>query len=142
MKTFIVFLAFAVVFAGFSVFTNDSDNYVRLQKYLKALAEECASGGIWMLQYNESTGKYTVNATDAKKYAQFIAGKHFSASLYPLLKGDISVLNVERSVNKKGNECLSVIVQWKAHQNYRIMRLPFIPSPQIVTGGAIYEIRQ
>ena len=45
MKTFIVFMAFVLVFGSFLVFSNDLAGLKRLQEQLKIVAEECACGG-------------------------------------------------------------------------------------------------
>lgn len=142
MKTFIVFLAFIIVFVSFSVYADDSNNYVRLQKYLKALAEECAAGGALMADYDASFREwhYVINDADARKYADFTSGS-FRSNLYPLSRGNVSVVSAKRFRNESNNECIRVEVKWAAAPGYRLIRLPFLFSPAEITKTAIYEVK-
>lgn len=148
MKTFIVFMAFLLLLTSCLIYSEDVNNYIQLQDYLKALAEECAAGGAFMLSYDEKEKKYVIQESEAKKYAEFLVNKNdrgtnnFSASIHPVSNGDVSIISVERFVNKEHNESIKIVSQWKAHDGYRLMRLSFLPSPSVVTMSSIYEVKQ
>ena len=179
MKTFIIFMAFLVIFSSCLVFSEDSRNYVRLQEYLKALAEECAAGGVLMKDASSAADSYIVNTEDARLYAEFMAGgiqdensdsgtresepsalgRNFAVSLTPLRHGTVkvekimaasSMTDAEKAaygLNDDGSghsytsaEKLYVEVSWTANPGYRIIRLPFLSSPDTVSQRAVYEV--
>lgn len=141
MKVFIVFLAFAIVCSGCMMFADDSNNYVRLQKYLKALAEECAAGGALMFDEEgyKRIQQYVISKEDAQRYADFLYGKggpsNFKASLYPLAHGKISA-TVETPYKTSYNK-IYVEVKWEADKDCRCIWMP-----KVVTQGALYEVKQ
>ena len=84
---------------------------------------------------------YVINENDAGKYSAF-AVNNSGADLYPLAHGDVSVAALKRFRNAAGNECIRVEVKWAADPGYRLIRLPFVDSPSVVTKAAVYEVRR
>lgn len=129
MKGFIVFMAFLLIFASAMVYATDSNNYVRLQKHLKALAEECASGAILMKDEDETNrqNRYVINMEAAEAYVNQLTGRvaniTASAITYPAF--GISDAAVKVTVNWSGPD---------------IFRLPFI-SVTNVSSFSVYEAK-
>jgi hypothetical protein len=69
MKVFIVFLGLLILNVSFITYHGDLNRYVRLQVYLKALAEEAAAGVA--MYYDEDaygSGAMIINRTEGEKY--------------------------------------------------------------------------
>jgi len=73
MKVFIVFCGLLIINVGFLSYQGDMNRYVQCQEYLKAVAEECASGA--SLYYDEasySEGKFQFRYEEGEKYIGYI----------------------------------------------------------------------
>ncbi len=137
MKTFLVFLAFLIVFSACLVYQSDSNNYMLLQKWLKATAEEAAAGGALMIDdksYEEK--RYIINFTDASRYVLFTA-KYAKSNISPLKNGSLGVTTWRLSDTQ-----IKAVVSWQSFNGYRLFRLPFIKSPDYVSAMSVYEVKQ
>jgi hypothetical protein len=137
MKTFLIFLAFAIVFSACLVYQSDVNNYMLLQKWLKATAEEAAAGGALMIDdrsYEEK--RYIINFTDASRYVMFTA-KHAKSNISPLKNGSIGIITWRLSDTQ-----IKATVSWYAFNDYRLFRLPFIDSPDYLSAMSVYEVKQ
>lgn len=73
MKVFIIFLGLFIINVSFLSYQGDMGRYVRSQAFLKALAEECASGA--SLYYDEdaySGGQFQFQYEEGQKYIEYI----------------------------------------------------------------------
>lgn len=133
MKTFIVFLAFCLVFVSMLVYTTDMHNYTDLQNQLKAIAEECAGGGALELDPESyAKGEISIDEDAAFDYSQLII-QNVKIANSPLSNGrlDVSVALVSPSAIK-------ATVTYDANEGYDIFRLPFL-SARHAERSAVYE---
>lgn len=73
MKVFIVFIALLIVNMTFITYQGDLNRYVRLQTFMKAVAEEAAAGAA--LYYDEvaySNGSMVINREEGEKYIEYL----------------------------------------------------------------------
>ncbi|WP_027398260.1 hypothetical protein [Anaerovorax odorimutans] len=71
MKTFIVFVGILIINISFIIYQGDMNRYVQAQNFLKATAEECASGAA--LYYDEnlfSEGKMVFKYSEGIKFIE------------------------------------------------------------------------
>lgn len=70
MKSFIVSLGLLIIMATTLCYAEDYNKFIHEQMHLKAVAEECAAGGMLEInQYEYSLGRIVVNKDDAVNYA-------------------------------------------------------------------------
>ena len=111
MKEFIIFFAFLILLLSLTVYVTDSNNYVCLQKYLKAMADEAASGAILMGAFQESGNRcYVIDETAARSYADFTCDT-FIQSISPMNYGSVSVASVSSASFQTG-AAVTVTVKW------------------------------
>lgn len=77
MKVFIVFLALVMVFSAALIFTSDIAEYVRLQKRLKVLAEDCAEAAALCIDQkaSESSGSLVIDLSRGRRAAEELCRK-------------------------------------------------------------------
>jgi len=142
VKTLIVFLAMLIVLSSFLVFVEDSDNYLKLQKSLKALAEECAAGGALFFDDSSTEDQYIVDIESANEYANYIVS-NYRTTLRCLSSscGEITV-STSAFINSRGNTCTRSVCVWKPINGYRLFRLTFLKTPEYTEEVSVYEIKR
>jgi|GEM_PF-6532350 len=121
MRTFIIFLAFLLIFTSFTVYAADMNDYMQLQAELKAVAEECAGGGALQLAPESfDEGRVIISQRDAQLYAEKVLAETFISSP-PLKHGSLSASAVLLS-----DESIEVTVTYTADEGYDLFRLPFL----------------
>jgi hypothetical protein len=103
LKVFIVFMALLVLNVGFLGHSADMDRYARLQRQLKWLAEEGASGAALLRDEAEySAGRLCVDRQAAEGYIAYLLEHHQSQ----LLSDPSSAISAHMEVydEKKGYE--------------------------------------
>lgn len=76
MKVFVVFLAILVLNVSFLCYWSDMDQYALMQKELKELAEECASGAaLFRDKEAYSCGNLSIDEVAAEAYLTFLLEK-------------------------------------------------------------------
>ncbi len=142
MKEFIIFLAFLILLMSLTVYITDSNNYIRLQKYLKAMADEAASGAILMGAFEQSgSGCYVIDETAASSYAGFTCDT-FTQSISPMNYGSISVASVSSESFPTG-AAVTVTVKWSPGnlsngKKYSLFRM-FTDKYEEVVRSSTYE---
>lgn len=137
MKVFIVFLGIFLINVSFLSYQGDLGRYVRCQAFLKAVAEECASGAA--LYYDEeaySEGQLRFYADEGREYIEYILEE--SKNKMPLPPG--SVIRYEAVFQDEGAEIPSVTVELTAVTE-DLFRLPFLEVKEI-RRAAKYELPQ
>jgi hypothetical protein len=138
MKVFIVFIGLLILNVTFITYQGDLNRYVQLQNYLKAVAEECASGA--SLYYDEeaySEGLMVINRVEAIKYVEDRVGRAFDSlnlEEKESLSYDIEI------IDDSSGENLSpyVIVTLRLNTN-DLFRLSFLKVNRVVR-SAKYEL--
>ncbi|NLP29845.1 MAG: hypothetical protein GX363_01800 [Clostridiales bacterium] len=138
MKVFIVFIGLLILNVTFITYQGDLNRYVQLQNYLKAVAEECASGA--SLYYDEeaySEGLMVINRVEAIKYVEDRVGRAFDSlnlEEKESLSYDIEI------IDDSSGESLSpyVIVTLRLNTN-DLFRLSFLKVNRVVR-SAKYEL--
>lgn len=144
MKEFIVFIAFLIVFSAAMVYRTDSNNYVRLQKQLKSLSEECASGAILMQDIEETNrqGRYVIDLAMAKTYVDRIIAKKIGGKMAPISLGTISA-EISTQELRASDTAVKIILNW--HCEDGIFRLRNIMEKLIddenVSISTVYETK-
>lgn len=143
MKVYIVFIALLVLNATFITYQGDMNRYVRFQNYIKAVAEDAASGAA--LYYDEkdySLGIMSINREEAMKYIAMLT----SQAEEKLKLGDEDSLAVDmvvldhNSKDNKVNDPPSVTVTIKLTKK-GLFRLPFITRDEVIR-SAKYELAE
>ena len=77
MKVFIVFLALVMVFSAALIFSSDIAEYVRLQKRLKVLAEDCAETAALCIdkEASEASGSLVIDFSRGRRAAEDLCKK-------------------------------------------------------------------
>ncbi len=77
MKVFIVFLALVMVFSAALIFSSDISEYVRLQKRLKVLAEDCAEAAALCVdkEASEASGTLVIDIARGRAAAEELCKK-------------------------------------------------------------------
>lgn len=84
MKVFMVFMAFVVVFSAALVFSSDAAEYVRLQKKLKVLAEDCAEAAALCVdkEASEAAGVLVIDLARGRTAAESLCKKAVSSGAF------------------------------------------------------------
>ncbi|NLY70932.1 MAG: hypothetical protein GX076_04535 [Clostridiales bacterium] len=138
MKVFIVFIGLLILNLTFITYQGDLHRYVQLQNYLKAVAEECASGA--SLYYDEeaySQGLMVINRGEAIKYVEDRVNRAFNSLN---LKGKQSLTYDIEILDDSKDDSLSpyVIVTLRLNTN-DLFRLSFLKVDSVVR-SAKYEL--
>ena len=84
MKVFMVFLALVLVFSAALVFSSDISEYVRLQKRLKVLAEDCAEAAALCVdkKASEASGALVIDLARGRAAAEELCRKTASSGAF------------------------------------------------------------
>ena len=83
MKTFIVFMAFVLIFVSFMCYFSDMSDYIRLQGRLKVLAEDCAAGAALLTDDDlYSRGYLVIDQTAAQELVQTMLEETCRSSVF------------------------------------------------------------
>ena len=117
MKVFVVFLAIMIIFCGLFIFESDMSRYMRLQKDLKLLAEDCAEAAALCIDEVRSsrTGKPVIDLDKGRKAALRLLD---SSALLKPYGGKAEV-----TVSPEGDLRVSAEIKWNGPD---IFRLSFI----------------
>lgn len=118
MKVFIMFIALAVLNIMFFVYQADMNGYIRENTFVKATAEECASGA--SLFYDEealSEGYYVFNRDECEKYVRYIIENSFK----DLESLEYEIIYYDNSSNPK--PAIEVIIDSKGRDRFRLAAL-------------------
>lgn len=141
MKPLIVFLALLIINTTFIVHQGDLNRYVRLQTYLKAVAEEAAAGAA--LYYDEeaySHGLMVINMKEGEKYIDeliFQANETLSIQGTDNLRAEIDVIDDGNRGEDIGDPPSVTVTLYLNVAD--LFRLPFIEREQVVR-SAKYEL--
>lgn len=141
MKVFIIFIALLIANVTFISYQGDLNRYVRLQTYLKAVAEEAAAGAA--LYYDEvaySHGSMVINREEGQKYIEHLlarAGQTLDLKEGESLNAGIEILDDSNGAADRG---ISPAVTVTLHLTVTdLFRLPFLTKEQVVR-SAKYEL--
>ncbi|HAF60316.1 MAG TPA: hypothetical protein PLD22_06905 [Bacillota bacterium] len=141
MKVFIVFIALLIVNMTFITYQGDLNRYVRLQTFMKAVAEEAAAGAA--LYYDEvaySNGSMVINREEGEKYIEYLLTR--AEQTLDLKEGES--LTAEMEVMDDGSGAAEQGVSPSVTVTLRLtvadlFRLPFLSREQVVR-SAKYEL--
>jgi ABC-type Fe3+ transport system substrate-binding protein len=141
MKVFIVFIALLMVSMTFITYQGDLNRYVRLQTFMKAVAEEAAAGAA--LYYDEvaySNGSMVINREEGEKYIEYLLTR--AEQTLDLKEGES--LTAEMEVMDDGSGAAEQGVSPSVTVTLRLtvadlFRLPFLSREQVVR-SAKYEL--
>lgn len=141
MKVFIVFIALLVANMTFIFYQGDLNRYIRLQGFLKAVAEEAAAGAA--LYYDEtaySHGVMIINREEGEKYIEYLvseAGRKLSLKEGESLSAELEVFDGRDGTAVQG---VSPWVTVTLHLNVSdLFRLPFLLKEQVIRSSK-YEL--
>lgn len=142
MKTLLVFLAMLLVLSSFFIYVEDTNNYIKLQKSLKALAEECAAGAALFPDSTSTKDKYVVNTDAAEAYVQFIVSNYSTTLVcFSSDNGAVSVTTAS-FINDSGNTCTRAVCSWNPKNGYKLFRFSFLNFPEKISQTSVYEIKK
>ena len=141
MKVFIIFIALLIANITFISYQGDLNRYVRLQTYLKAVAEEAAAGAA--LYYDEvsySHGSMIINKEEGEKYIKHLlirAGQTLDLREGENLTAEMEVLDDSNGAADTGaSPAVTVTLSLTVTD---LFRLPFLTKEQVVR-SAKYEL--
>ncbi len=141
MKVFILFIALLILNMSFVSYIGDLNRYVQLQAFLKAVAEEAATGSA--LYYDEgaySNGDMIINRAEGEKYIEYLLGQtkqKLKMSAGESLFAEMDILDDSNGAADMG---VSPSVTVTLHLTVTdLFRLPFLSRKQVVR-SAKYEL--
>ncbi|MGI6732838.1 MAG: hypothetical protein ACOX4J_01500 [Anaerovoracaceae bacterium] len=141
MKVFIVFIALLIVNMTFITYQGDLNRYVRLQTFLKAVAEEAAAGAA--LYYDEvsySHGSMVINREESEKYLEYLltqADQILDLEEGESLTAEMEIIDDESGAAEEGvPPSVTVTLRLTVSD---LFRLPFLSREQVVR-SAKYEL--
>lgn len=139
MKTFIIFLSLLIINITFVSYQSDLGNYMRLQKNLKALSEDCAAGAaLYFDEESYGEGSYVFNYNECEKFVYYILNESNLSSQYKS-KAILHFIEYEDdALGYKKEEIPSVTVKLVL-ETKDLFRLPFMKVKN-VTRKSQYEL--
>ena len=141
MKVFIVFIALLIVNMTFITYQGDLNRYVRLQTFMKAVAEEAAAGAA--LYYDEvaySNGSMVINREEGEKYIEYLltrAEQTLDLKEGESLTAEMEVMDDGSGAAEQGVSPSVTVTLLLTFAD--LFRLPFLSREQVVR-SAKYEL--